>query len=223
MGPQISSVGFIPGNDENNSDSADQSGESDGEAVEIPPNVRNILLPSYSGALDRGDIGDRFGALLATCLVKDLTAAGIITREGIVFGRGKIRSERKKARNTAIAATRCHDLLKCISFDGKKDKTLVQRTVGGEKRNIIVMEEHITMVKEPGSCFIGYAIPTAGSGAAIMEAMTGYLAEKDYCLVGRSKLRRNSSQHRTYNWSNSFMGTTLAAPVAMACLPLPLQ
>lgn len=68
--------------------------------------------------------------------------------------------ERQKARKKSLAAMKCHDLLKCISFDGKREIALKQVVVAGVPRNIKAYEEHITMVKEPGSLFIGSATPT---------------------------------------------------------------
>lgn len=44
------------------------------------------------------------------------------------------------------------------------------------------MEEHVTMVKEPGSRFIGYVTPANSTAAAIATALTNYLVTEDYSL-----------------------------------------
>ncbi|XP_017475909.1 PREDICTED: uncharacterized protein LOC108366119 isoform X1 [Rhagoletis zephyria] len=50
------------------------------------------------------------------------------------------------------------------------------------QRNIIVTEEHITMVKEPNSSLIGFVTPTNGSSDAITSEMMDFLKREDYSL-----------------------------------------
>lgn len=61
-------------------------------------------------------------------------------------------------------AAKYHGLLKCIAFDGKKEKTLKKKIAADRERNVLAIEEHVTIVKEPDSKFIGYATPTVGTG-----------------------------------------------------------
>lgn len=142
--------------------------------------VSDIKLHHFCSALDRADVSDRMGALLATLLLKDLKEAGIDT--GLILDRNKIRRERTKARKQSLVSMKCHDLLKCISFDGKKENALEQIIVDGKPRNTKVYEEHVTMVKEPGSMFIGYVTPARGDANAITSAMKDFLAKEEYSL-----------------------------------------
>lgn len=142
--------------------------------------VSDIELSNVSSALDRANVSDRMGALIVTSFLKDLKKAGIDT--GVILDRNKIRRERAKARKNSLAAMKCHDLLKCISFDGKREMALKQIVVGGKSRNINAMEEHITMVKEPGSLFMGYVTPAKGDAIGILTAMKNYLVTEDYSL-----------------------------------------
>lgn len=142
--------------------------------------ISDITLRHFCSALDRAGVSDRMGALLATSLLKDLKGAGIGT--DIILDRNKIRRERIKARKQSLASMKCHDLLKCISFDGKRETALQQIVVNGKHLNISHFEEHVTMVKEPGSKFIGYVTPNKGDANEIVTAMNAFLLKEDFSL-----------------------------------------
>lgn len=154
----------------------DQSSNPDSQPNRIT--VSAMKLPNFSSALDRAKVSDRMGALLATSLLMDLKLAGINT--GVILDRNKIQRERAKSRKKALAAMKCQDLLKCISFDGKREYALKQVMVNGVARNIKELEEHITMIKEPGSAFIGYATPPAGDAETVLEAMAEFLENQEF-------------------------------------------
>lgn len=59
---------------------------------------------------------------------------------------------------------------------------MVQREIGGQARNVKVYEEHVTIVKEPESKFIGYVTPNDGCAQTILQAITDYLVKEDYSL-----------------------------------------
>lgn len=66
-------------------------------------------------------------------------------------------------------------LLKGISYDGKKDLTL-------KTTNSRMVEEHITILKELGSQFIGYTTPTGGTSEEIVKSILDFLEKEDYSL-----------------------------------------
>lgn len=49
-------------------------------------------------------------------------------------------------------------------------------------RNVLEKREHITMVKEPHSKFIGFTTPTGGTGKLIADSMIDFWMKEDYCL-----------------------------------------
>lgn len=150
--------------------------EIDDEAL-LRIKVGDLKLNTFCDALDRAKVSDRFAALLATCLFKDVNISCIIDRN-------KIRGARKLARIDAKRAFKCHDLLKGIFFDGKKNQTLVRTVVEGlnAPRNEYKLEEHIIMVKEPESKLIGFVTVPNGTGESIMEGMVNYLTEENFSL-----------------------------------------
>lgn len=139
------------------------------ENAQTPLHISRISLPTFSHALDRAGVSNRFGALLATTLLKDLNISDVI------IDKNKIRRERLAARAKAICDIKCNDLLKCISFDGKREKSLKQIVVDNKPRNIKVTEEHITIVQEPNSRYIGYFTPFNCTGTGIASGILNFL------------------------------------------------
>lgn len=178
------------------SDQHTETSSSDEDTVMQPDvGVSKISLPTFSAALDRAGVSNRFGALLATSLAKDLNIPGLI------FDQHKISRERIKARADCLEAIKCNDLLRCISFDGKREKTLCQVVVNGSPRNIKKMEEHITMVKEPNSCYIGYLTSVDGTGAGIALEIINFLKEQKISVqhlvaINCDGTRTNTGKHK---------------------------
>lgn len=173
-----SSAGYVPLPSEFDEFETTQAAQFPSPDIDeaTPFNVAGTNLRNFCAALDRAGVSSRFGALLATMLLLDLNI------QGLIIDYNKIKRERVKARAQAIADMRCNDLLKGISFDGKKEKTLKQKVVNGRPRNVKVKEEHITMVKEPGSKYIGYATPAEPTGHGIMSSMVDMLATEEISL-----------------------------------------
>lgn len=158
--------------------------------------VADISLHNFSSALDRSDTSVRYGALLATMLIKDLklsitakaneelsqeTAESICQFfDGLVIDKNKIFRERVKFRKQATVAAKCNDLITCISFDGKKEPTLKRITEANVTRNVVVNEEHITILKEPHSKFIGYATPTDSTAMEIQKSIVDFLRNGNF-------------------------------------------
>ena len=140
-------------------------------------------LPSLALTCDRYGVSDRVGASIASAVLKDTK---IITEENTeeVIDRSKIRRERKKTR-TQVTEDKESAVNKspiCIFFDGKKDKTLYQMQKGNKKHKQEIVEEHITLLEEPGSKYICHLSPTKGSGDKIAEIILSQLKEKSISL-----------------------------------------
>lgn len=107
-------------------------------------------MEPFCRAIDRTDTRSREASLLIT---EAFRSVGLYH---LVVGRAKIRAEVKKARKKAEAAAAKNNLLKCLSFDGKRNKTL--KTLPGTSTNRIEDEEQVVLVKEPGSQYMGYVL-----------------------------------------------------------------
>ena len=65
--------------------------------------------------------------------------------------------------------------LHSLYFDGRKDHTLAQREIDGRLHQRTVVEEHITLLKEPDSQYIGHFATSHGSSLAIFNGIIAYL------------------------------------------------
>lgn len=184
-----SATEYTPDSDEEYEFESSQLEDADTPMEDVQLEISDIRLRNFCSALDRSDTSSRYGSLHASMLIKDLQNA-ISAKESvsanvrelmmkllhnIVIDKNKVFRERQKFRKEAQIAAHCHELLTCISFDGKKEKTL-------KTTNLEVMEEHITIVKEPGSKFIGYVTPSEGSASGIQTAIVEFLLKNDYNL-----------------------------------------
>ncbi|GBO33242.1 hypothetical protein AVEN_137095-1, partial [Araneus ventricosus] len=103
--------------------------------------------------LDRFGISDQAGAAIVSATLQDV---GIISGSNVlnVVERNKIRRGRTKARTTLLSQVikdYAHDQFG-LYFDELKDRTLSMK----DNRRKVIIEEHISLVKEPGSEYIGH-------------------------------------------------------------------
>ncbi|GBM31902.1 hypothetical protein AVEN_183300-1 [Araneus ventricosus] len=117
----------------------------------ITPVVTKVLAAVTT--LDRFGIYDRAGAAVVSAALQDV---GIISESNVlnVVDRSKIRSGRTKARATLLSQVikdYDHDQFG-LYFDGRNDRTLSME----DNRRKVIIEEHISLVKEPGSEYIGH-------------------------------------------------------------------
>ena len=68
--------------------------------------------------------------------------------------------------------------LLALFFVGRKDKTLVKDTKITEKT-----EEHICLIQEPGSVYLGHTSPISGSEKYIFESIVTYRSENQIDLA----------------------------------------
>lgn len=130
------------------------------EISEIP-----INLNALSRTLDRYGVSDRASAAIASSVLDDF---GVLHDDdlGCVIDRSRIRRARETTRQIA-AGSKSSNTLFGFYFDGRKDKTLKM----DDNRRQVVLEEHIVLVGEPGSIYVGHVVPKTGSAADITESM----------------------------------------------------
>ncbi|KAK4871779.1 hypothetical protein RN001_015903 [Aquatica leii] len=54
-----------------------------------------------------------------------------------------------------------------INFDGRKDKTLAVEKIGSSYHSKKITEQHMVLVAEPGSTYLGHVTPSSGSASSI--------------------------------------------------------
>ncbi|GBM94466.1 hypothetical protein AVEN_274004-1 [Araneus ventricosus] len=128
----------------------------------VTPVVTKVL--DAVRTLDRFGISDGAGAAIVSAAFQDV---GIISESNVlnVAGRNKIRRGRTKARTTLLSQVikdYDHDQFGLYS-DGRKDKTLSME----DNRRKVIIEEHISLVKEPGCEYIGHVSVNFGRAQII--------------------------------------------------------
>ncbi|GBN76550.1 hypothetical protein AVEN_99247-1 [Araneus ventricosus] len=130
----------------------------------VPTWVHTGLSVAAVRTLDRFGISDRVGAAIVSAALQDVD---IISESNVlnVVDRNKIRRGRTKARTTLLSKVikdYDHDQFG-LHFDGRKDRTLSME----DNRRKVIIEEHISLVKEPASECIGHVSVNFGRAQII--------------------------------------------------------
>jgi hypothetical protein len=136
-----------------------------------------IKLPTTALACDSAGIGDRPAAKIISAVLEDV---GMISdnNRSKVTDKNKIRRERKRKRKELQCKGKPEEL-QALFFDGRKDKTLADQIKGNKKHRTTVIEEHVVLIQEPGSEYIGHVSPASGSAKSIKSSIAEYLLQND--------------------------------------------
>ena len=135
-------------------------------------------LPALARACDRHGISDRTGAAIASAVLQDF---GLISPEdqGNVVDRNKVRRARHRKRSNLQQMNKeSQDVLHSLFFDGRKDHTIMNVQKGSKWYRKNVVEEHISLIEEPGSKYLGHVTPLSGTAEAIKQTLMDFLNER---------------------------------------------
>lgn len=140
-------------------------------------NKRNELtLKGIPIVADRYGLSDEATGAIITAAYVD---AKLITPTDkcLVVDRHKVRRARSANRRHQINISVAPPL-QALYFDGRKDKTKVYKDGSiGE-----IVEEHISLVAEPNSYYIGHYTPENGTALAIANGMIEHLMSQPICM-----------------------------------------
>ncbi|CAI6354166.1 unnamed protein product [Macrosiphum euphorbiae] len=131
-----------------------------------------LKLPALAMACDRTGISDRSAATIASAILQDVGIISVDTKKNVI-DRMKVRREREKKR-IDLQKVKNKKLLG-LYFDGRKDKTMVNHKELTKYYRQIITEEHISLIQEPESKYIGHATPTNGSSLQIKNSIINFL------------------------------------------------
>ncbi|CAH0552762.1 unnamed protein product [Brassicogethes aeneus] len=136
-----------------------------------------VALPSLAKTSDRYRLSDRAAADIASSVLEDI---GIINSENIsqAIDKNKLRRERSKVRHLLQQQANSTSLVG-LYFDGRKDKTLVQEKIGNRFHQKTIVEEHISLVQEPGSSYLCHITPNSGSARDIAQSILNHLDQSN--------------------------------------------
>jgi hypothetical protein len=135
-------------------------------------------LKSLPVVCDRTGVSDRNAALIASSVLQD---AGLINEDNsdLIIDRSRVRRARKRTRSQFQDDGVVNFPLESLFFDGRKDKTLSHDKVGTTTYKKLVTEEHVVLVQEPGSNYIGHVTPITGSARNISATIMDHFASKN--------------------------------------------
>ncbi|CAH0546980.1 unnamed protein product [Brassicogethes aeneus] len=145
------------------------SSESDRDDVPQPqlPAV-TIDYTLLSKKCDRFGVSDRAGAAIASAVLHS-TNVGVIDKN-------KLRRKRKKTRENIVEQNKILHV-PALYFDGRKDKTLTLTEKDGQYYRQSILEEHISLIKEPESKFLGYIAPNSETSKSIEQTINDFFLE----------------------------------------------
>ena len=131
-------------------------------------------MQALAEACDRTGVSDRAASFIASSVLEDV---GSIQKEDFnsVIDRNKIRRARKRVRSEHQQNDKITLLLQGIYFDGRKDKTMAQEEIDNVKHKRTVIEEHVVLVQEPESHYVGHFTSASGSATAITSGIFNFL------------------------------------------------
>lgn len=173
-GDESSSITSI----ESSSSSADEFVPPSAKKTKINDVKRCKTLTHMAVACDRTGISDRAAALIATSVLQDYGIVSPSTSKAVI-DKNKIRRERSLARkNLRVEAVKNKNAIESIYFDGRKDQTLINEKQGNVYHKKTILEEHIAVIAEPNSKYIGHISLQRGTAQNIATGIIDFLEEK---------------------------------------------
>ena len=127
-------------------------------------------LENLAEACDRFNLESNATAYACNAYLKD---KGLLTRQNMLDRKKIDRSRvkyRKKQLDTELEQQK-KDVITAVYHDGRRDKTLVTKTINGIPRKVVEVEEHISLVEEPNSRYLTHLTPKNGTGKEIGKSL----------------------------------------------------
>ena len=140
-----------------------------------PQKSKKLCLTRVAEACDRAGVSDRAAAIICSSLLCDVDEDG---GSSPVVDRSKIRRERKNTRKNYQEKEKPKSL-EGIYFDGRKDSTIVQEKIESKYYRKKITEEHISLVVEPGSEYLGHTTPKSGKSSDVSESIVDHLVQNN--------------------------------------------
>lgn len=135
-----------------------------------PLKKKKVNYDLLAKTCDRFGVSDRVAAAIVSAVLQPTTAE--------VVDKNKIRRQRELSRKCAIQRAKVSSV-PALYFDGRKDKTLVLSKKNGKIYKSTVLEEHISLIKEPGTEFLGYISPVSGTSKCVEKSIVDYFLEQN--------------------------------------------
>ena len=158
-------------------DSSSASSSNEDSDYEVPwrlkySSAETNPLQNVAVACDRTGVSNRAAAMIVTAALHDINSGS-----PNIIDRNKVSRERKKSRVQSIGSTDYGNVTS-LYYDGRKDRTLVMERSAEKLARKEIIEEHITVLAEPGSRYLGHFSPTSGNAKDIADGLFAFCEEK---------------------------------------------
>jgi hypothetical protein len=142
---------------------------------QITPRAPRRDMPNLSRVSDRYELSDICAAAVSSAVLTDF---GIVTPKdkSKVIDKSKVRREREKNR-LQLQTSGKPSAITGLYFDGRKDKTLINTKDGSTHYRRTVVQEHVSLIEEPGSSYLGHVTPDNGSAKGVAHSIVRFLSD----------------------------------------------
>lgn len=152
------------------------------EKIDVNSNVRKSLpgqmrlqLPTVTEILARTGVPTRAAAMIVTATLVDAKLINATDKSKVVDRSYLKRQKKKMLKKIADVEKKSRSAIEGLYFDGRKDETMQLQTDGKRTYQSKTMEEHIVLVQEPGSRYLGFVTPSSGTAKDITIAIIDFL------------------------------------------------
>ena len=94
-----------------------------------------------------------------------------------VIDKNKVTREKQNSRKQYMDSNE-NAIVISLHFDGRKDRTLLMEESGTKRIRREVIAEHVTVLAEPGSIYLGHFAPSSGTTKNIANSLIEFCKEK---------------------------------------------
>ena len=140
---------------------------------------KKVSVEAVAVMSDKTGVSDRVAATLASAV---LEGSGLVNTDdlSLVVDRSRIRRARKRTRMEKTKQQNQEEPIESVYFDGRKDTTKVSEIIESKQYVKLAQEEHVTLVQEPDSHYIGHITPMTGSARNISCSILDFLQSNNY-------------------------------------------
>lgn len=106
----------------------------------------------------------------------------------MIVDKNKVRRSKENVNKKIELLEVDKSLIKALYFDGCKDETIFNEKQGNKFRKVTKNEEHISVLSEPGSVYVGHVVPQSSKANDVCNAVLELVSEKggfeDLVLIG---------------------------------------
>ena len=136
------------------------------------PKSEKKSLQNFAVACDRTGVSSRAAAMIVTAALDDISSG-----KPTIIDRNKVSRERKKSRFQSLKSVN-YENVTSIYFDGRKDRMFVMEKSREKRATKETVEEHITVLSEPESNYLGHFVPASGTANDIANDLFAFCTKK---------------------------------------------